>query len=60
MHSSIVHVLFSRVAYVHSNKWVDLEVLESIEMGYGALRFKDDESSENTELVMQSNATNGD
>ena len=27
-------------------------------MGYGALRFKDDESSENTELVMQSNATN--
>ena len=27
-------------------------------MGFGALRFKDDENSENTELVMQSNATN--
>ena len=27
-------------------------------MGYGALRFKDGENSENTKLVMQGNATN--
>ena len=52
MHSKNVLVLCLRVVSSHLSNWLDLPELESIEAGYQALRFNEDDYS--TELIMRS------